>query len=128
MNTFIRHALAALVVATAGVAASAPAANAGGIGFEFSIGGPGGGVIVRDYDRRGGWNRFESHRGHDRGWERGFCKPRKAVRKARRMGLRHSEIVRAGHRRVVVEGYRHHRPVRVVFANQRHCPVIKVRR
>jgi hypothetical protein len=28
----------------------------------------------------------------------------------------------------VVEGFRHHRPIRVVFANDRHCPVIKVRR
>jgi hypothetical protein len=123
MNNFIRNALAALVVATAGFAASAPAANAGGVGFEFSFGGPGGGVVIRDYDRRGGWNRFEGHRGH-----RDVCRPHRAVQKARHMGIRRADVVRAGHRRVVVEGFRHHRPVRVVFANQRHCPVIKVRR
>lgn len=133
MNTFIRNALAALVVATAGLAASAPAATAGGIGFEFSIGGPGGGIVVRDYDRRGGWDRFEGHRGG--GWDRydghrgrDVCRPHRAVEKARHMGVRRADVVRAGHRRVVVEGFRHHRPVRVIFANERHCPVIGFRR
>ena len=120
MKTFIRNALAALVVATAGVAASAPAANAGGVGFELSIGGPSGGIVVRDHRRHGGWDRFEGHRS----WDRGFCQPHRAVRKASRMGLHRAEVVRAGHRRVVVEGFRHHRPVRVVFANESHCPVI----
>jgi len=123
MNTFIRNALAALVVATAGIAASAPAANAGGIGFEFSIGGPGGGVVIRDRDRRGGWNRFEGHRGH-----RNVCRPHRAVQKARHMGVRRADVIRVDNRRVVVKGVRHHRQVRVVFANQRHCPVIRVRR
>lgn len=133
MNRFIRTTLAALVVATAGVAASAPAANAGG--FELSIGG--GGIVIRDNDRRddgrrGGWDRG---RGHDRdGWDggrgrdRSFCNPRQAVQKARHMGVRRAEIVRGGPRRVVVEGFRHHRPVRVAFANERNCPVIGFRR
>jgi len=123
MNTFIRNALAALVVATAGVAASAPAANAGSVGFELSFGGHGGGIVIRDRNHRGGWNRFEGHRGY-----RDVCKPRRAVRKARRMGVRRADVIRANHRRVVVEGVRHHRLVRVVFANQRSCPVIRVRR
>ena len=122
MKPFLRNALAALVVATAGLGASAPAATAGDLSFDFRIGGPGGGVIIRDHGRHGGWDRFERHR------DRGYCKPRRALRKARRMGLRHTDIVRANHRRVVVEGYRHHRPVRVVFANQHRCPVIRVRR
>lgn len=133
MNKIIRNALAALVVATAGLAASAPAATAGGIGFEFSIGGPGGGVIVRDHGRHGGWDRFEGHRGG--GWDRweghrgrDVCRPHRAIKKARHMGVRRADVVRAGHRRVVVEGFRHHRPVRVIFANERHCPVIGFRR
>lgn len=133
MNSFIRNSLAALVVATAGIAASAPAATAGGIGFELSIGGPGGGIVVRDHDRRGGWDR---DRGHDRrgGWDRGrgrdrsFCNPYQAVDKAGRMGVRRAEIVRAGRNQVVVEGFRHRRPVRVAFANERNCPVIGYRR
>lgn len=112
MNSFIRNALTALVVATAGIAASAPAANAGGIGFELSIGGPAGSIVIRDHDRRG----------------RSFCQPRHAVQKARHMGVRRADVVRSGHRRLVVEGFRHHRPVRVVFANQRNCPVIGFRR
>lgn len=133
MNSFIRNALAALVVATAGIAASAPAANAGGVGFELSIGGPGGGIVVRDHDRRGGWDRG---RGDDRrgGWDRGrgrdrsFCNPYQAIEKASRMGLRRAEIVRGGPRQVVVEGFRHRRPVQVAFANERDCPVIGFRR
>ncbi|WP_417412339.1 hypothetical protein [Hoeflea sp.] len=123
MNSFIRNALAALVVAAAGITASAPAANAGGIGFEFSFGGPGGGVVVRDHRRHGGWNRFEGHRGY-----RDVCRPHRAVQKARHMGVRRADVVRANNRRVVVKGFRHHRPIRVVFANQRHCPVLNVRR
>jgi hypothetical protein len=123
MNTFLRNALAALVVATAGVTASAPAATAGDFSFGFSIGGPGGGVVVRDRDHRGGWNRFEGHRG----WDRGYCKPRKALKKARRMGLRRTDIIRANHRRVVVRGFDRGYPVRVVFANERRCPVIRIR-
>ncbi|OCW57233.1 hypothetical protein [Hoeflea olei] len=126
MNRFIRNALAALVVATAGVAATAPAANASGIGFELSIGGPGGAITVHDRDRRGGWGR-DHGRGH--GWDRGgACRPHQAVNKARDMGVRRADVVRAGRGRVVVEGFRHHRPVRVVFANERHCPVIGFRR
>ena len=125
MNTLIRNTLAALVVATAGVAASAPAANAGGIGFEFSFGGHNNGVVVRDHRRNNGWNRFEERRG---GWKRDVCKPQRAVKKARRMGLRRAEVIRANHKRVVVQGFRHHNSVRVVFANDRNCPVIKVRR
>ncbi|MCY0096087.1 hypothetical protein [Hoeflea ulvae] len=132
MTNPIRTALAALVVAAAGIAASAPAANAGGIGFELSIGGPSGAIVVRDHDRRGGWNRFEGHR-NDR-WNRGHrggrsaCKPQRAVSKARHMGVRRAEVIRANHNRVVVAGVRHHRSVRVVFANDRNCPVISVRR
>lgn len=122
MKPFLRNALAALVVATAGLAASAPAATAGNLTFDFRIGGPDGGAMYRDHGRNRGWDRFERHR------DRGVCKPRRALRKARRMGLRHTDIVRANRRKVVVEGYRHHRPVRVVFANEQRCPVIRVRR
>tara|TARA_R110002020_G_scaffold207296_3_gene412756 strand:+ start:2143 stop:2559 length:417 start_codon:yes stop_codon:yes gene_type:complete len=138
MNRLIRNALAALVVATAGLAASAPAATAGGIGFELSIGGPGGAIVVRDHDRRGGWDRgrgrdhgWDRGRGRDRGhWDRGrsFCQPHMAVQKARHMGVRRAEIVRGGPRQIVVRGVRHHRPVAVAFANQRNCPVIGFRR
>ncbi|MCZ4290079.1 hypothetical protein [Hoeflea alexandrii] len=128
MNRFLRTTFAALVVATAGVAASAPAANAGGIGFELSIGGPGGNLIIRDNDRRGG--RDHDRRGGRGGFEdrRDVCRPNLAVDKARGMGVRRASVAFANHRQVVVEGLRHHRPVRVAFANERNCPVIGFRR
>ncbi|MCY0147934.1 hypothetical protein OEG84_09480 [Hoeflea sp. G2-23] len=126
MKTFLRNTLAALVVASAGVAASAPAATAGDVGFSFSIGSANSAIMVRSDGRRGdrGWDRFERPR-HQ---ARSECKPRKALRKARNMGLNRTHIVRDNHRRVVVEGARHGRWMRVAFANQRHCPVISVRR
>ena len=108
MNTFIRNTLAALVVASAGVAASAPAANAGGVGFQITIGGGG-------------------HGGHS-GWNRNVCKPRTAINKASHMGVRHASIARSNHRNIVVSGTRHHHSVRVVFANDKHCRVLSVRR
>ena len=114
MNTFIRNTLAALVLASTGIAASAPAANAGGIGFELTIGGGGHGM--------------GRHHGRHGGWDLNACKPRTALNKARNMGVRHASIARSNHRNVVVAGKRHHRSVRVVFANQNRCPVISVRR
>ena len=129
MKSFIRTTLAALVVAAAGMAASAPAATAGGIGFEFSIGGPGAAVVIRDQDRRGGRDHdFRGGRDGYYGGRRDVCRPHLAVDKARHMGVRRAEVVHANHRRVVVEGLRHHRPVRVAFANERNCPVIGFRR
>lgn len=145
MKTFLRNALAALVVASAGVVATAPAATAGGVGFSFSIGGSGSDLMVRTHDRRNDradrgrdrgqrWDRGQ--RGWDRGqrgWDRferprqearGSCRPNKALRKARGMGLHRPAIVRAGRRGVIVEGFRRGRPIYVTFANQRNCPVI----
>ncbi|MEM5473872.1 hypothetical protein WNZ14_19265 [Hoeflea sp. AS60] len=129
MNRLLRTTLAILVVATAGVAATAPA-NAGGLGFELSIGGPGGGIVISDRDRRGGGDRFDGRRGGFNRFEghRDACNPNQAVNKARDMGVRRADVVRAGRRNVVVEGFRHHRPVQVVFANERSCPVIDFRR
>lgn len=123
MKTAIRNAFAAIIVATAGLAASAPAATAGDVGFSLSIGGGGGGIVIGNGGHRGGWDRFERHRGH-----RDVCQPHRAVQKARHMGVRRADVVRAGRGRVVVAGFKHHRPVRVVFANERRCPVIAVRR
>lgn len=123
MKTAIRNAFAAIIVAAAGLTASAPAATAGDVGFSLSIGGGGGGIVIGNRGHRGGWDRFERHRGH-----RDVCRPHRAVRKARHMGVRHADVVRAGRGRVVVAGFKHRRPVRVVFANERRCPVIAVRR
>jgi hypothetical protein len=56
-----------------------------------------------------------------------FCAPRHAVRKARHMGVRDAHIVRRAPRRVAVRGWKHGHPVKVVFANERGCPVIAYR-
>ncbi|WP_412049707.1 hypothetical protein ACK6D9_19030 [Hoeflea sp. Naph1] len=137
MKSFLRNTLAALVVASAGVAASAPAATAGDIGFSLSVGGATSAIMVRNDDRRGDRHWNNGRHGHNRGWDRfqrprhqarNECRPSRALSKARSMGLHRTHIVRDNHRRVVVEGARHGRSMRVAFANQRHCPVISVRR
>ena len=70
------------------------------------------------------------HRGWDYGYERrrGFCRPRRAIRKAWRMGVDAPRIHRVGRRAVVVSGYRGRHYVRVRFAHARRCPVLAVRR
>ena len=75
---------------------------------------------ARDRRRGGGW---------DRGYERrgGFCRPRRAIRKAWRMGVDAPRIHRIGSRAVVVSGYRGRHYVRVRFAHARRCPVLAVR-
>ncbi|PHP64889.1 hypothetical protein CSC94_22155 [Zhengella mangrovi] len=90
---------------------SATAADAA----SLSLGGPGGQIEIRF----GG--------GRDHGWRdhRGFCSPRKALHKARRMGL-HRAHVRFSNRRVIaVSGRTWDGRETMVFANTRHCPRIR---
>ena len=54
-----------------------------------------------------------------------WCKPGRAVNKARRIGVHRAHVGRISHRRIVVTGYRHGRHVGVVFARaSRHCRII----
>lgn len=53
------------------------------------------------------------------------CSPLVAVRKARAYGMRHAEISRINPRRVVVVGRSRHGMERIVFANQRGCPILR---
>lgn len=66
------------------------------------------------YDRP----RFRNHR---------VCKPRRALRKAQRRGLRHAHIRRINRRGVVVAGRKWGKRVVMGFANHRSCPVRFVR-
>jgi len=137
MKTFVKSAFLALSLAVAGLAASAPAAGAGGLSAEFRIGGNGGGVIIRDHrdprDHRGG--QYRPVRPHHGGWDRysnrrprfDGCAPDFALGKAASMGYRHVEIAFIGPRRVAVHGYRHGRPAQVIFLNDRFCPVLAIR-
>ncbi|VVT27025.1 hypothetical protein [Rhizobium sp. EC-SD404] len=56
-----------------------------------------------------------------------FCDPRHALGKAQSMGIRRAHVVRNAPRRVAVAGFQRGQQVRVVFANQRGCPVIGYR-
>ncbi|MDS7597592.1 hypothetical protein [Agrobacterium tumefaciens] len=110
-STFTKAGLAALI-AFGGISATASVASAGP-DVQFSI-------QVRDGyhgDARHGWGRPDGPR-------RG-CAPWLAEEKANRMGLRRARVVDMSPRRVVVAGFDRHGRDRVVFANERGCPVIR---
>ncbi len=74
----------------------------------------------------------QHYRGHER--YRGYghrdkqCHPRRAIRKAWRMGLSYPEITRMKRDRIVVRGWEYGRKTKVVFDRwSRRCHVIKVR-
>ncbi|WP_099864590.1 hypothetical protein [Pararhizobium haloflavum] len=60
-------------------------------------------------------------------YARNYCDPRQAVHKASRMGVHRAHVVRNAPRRVAVKGFSRGHPVRLVFANQRGCPIIASR-
>ncbi|MCF6367341.1 hypothetical protein [Rhizobium halophilum] len=113
-NMLVKTGLAALI-ALAGFTATASTAAAGGPEFRIFV-------------QHGGWDR--DHRRGDR-WERprrergGRCAPWLAEEKARHMGLRRARVVDVDRRTVTVIGRDRHGRDRVVFANDRGCPVIR---
>ncbi len=110
-----RIGLAALV-ALSGISATATTAAASDRGFGIN----GNGIYVQYYDR---------HHDRDRDWRRHHgrpgCSPSRALNKAERMGLRRVRIVDASRRAIVVVGRDRHGRDRVVFANERGCPIIR---
>lgn len=98
------------------------------------------GRVIEVAERRRGKKRASRNRGKDRPrarngrrydpyWhprQRG-CRPRRAIRKAWRMGVDAPRIHRIGRRGVVVSGYRGRHYVRVRFGHARYCPIIAVR-
>ncbi len=74
-------------------------------------------VLVQYRDDRG-WNGPRHHR-------RDVCSPRLAEDKASRMGLRRAQVVDINRRVVVVSGFDRRGRDRVVFANERGCPLIR---
>ncbi len=115
-----------IAIGTAGMSTT-PAA-AGGIGIEFQFGSPGYGPGYGHGPRYGNGPAWGPGWGQGPAWgNRGFCKPRRAVKKARNMGVRKARIVRKNNRKVVVKGWRHGYPAKVVFANRHRCPVIALR-
>ena len=107
-STFAKAGMAALI-ALGGISATASVASAGP-DVQF-------GIQVRDGHRDGGR--------HGWGGPRRGCSPWLAEEKASRMGLRRARVVDMSPRRVVVAGFDRHGRDRVVFANERGCPVIR---
>ncbi|PZP51477.1 MAG: hypothetical protein DI595_08875 [Agrobacterium fabrum] len=105
-STFAKTGLAALI-ALGGISFTAPAASAGS-DVQFRV------QVQDGYGHRPGWGR------PDRG-----CSPWLAEEKASRMGLRRARVVDVSPRRVVVAGFDRRGRDRVVFANERGCPVIR---
>lgn len=103
-----------------GVLAAAPAtAQAGNLYFEFGSGNH----ADSGFRRHNHGQRFR----HREFTPRRFCNPRRAVRKASRMGLRHARIHRIKRHKIVVKGWDHGYRARIVFARAPRCPVIAYR-
>ncbi|MCV3737968.1 hypothetical protein OCK02_17335 [Rhizobium sp. TRM96647] len=116
-KSLLGKAVAVALLAVAGLSAAAPAASAGGLDIRIETVGYRDGYYGRGPDRH--------DRRHDR-WDdrRGRCAPWVAVDKARSHGLRGARVAAVNHRRVVVEGWRHHRYTQVAFANVARCPTL----
>lgn len=121
--SLIKTAVAA-TIALGSFAAIPATASANDVGFYFGIND--GRVHYRDHHRRD-FDRRDREWGHGwgRGWDRDFCSDRHAVRKAWRHGMNRPFISRHGRRFVVVDGFKHHHRDRMVFANDRGCPIVR---
>ena len=126
MMHFLKNTLLAAVLGLGALTAVAPAASAAGLDVTVeTVGYRNGFLEIRDHDRgRDRWDRRHDRRHGDWGGRRGRCAPGLAVAKARDFGLRRARIADVTPRRVVVEGFRYQHYGRMVFANDRHCPVL----
>ena len=119
----IKNALAAGALALGMLSASAVPSHAGDARLGIHVGGPGFYFSFGD-DRRGYGRGFGPRRDFRRG---NRCRPGKALRKAKRRGLRRARIVRVNRRGTVIAGRRWGERVVVGFGRQRSCPVRFVR-
>lgn len=115
MPDFFKKSIAAVALTIAGLTSLAPAASASGLEARIETVGYRDGYYGRSPERH---HRFDDRRG------RGRCAPWLAVEKARDYGVRGPRIADVSHRRVVVEGWRHHRYTRIAFANVARCPTL----
>lgn len=127
-NTFIKTTLMAVVIGLGAFginAATATQAQAShvDVGIYFDGGSFGFGFNNGHGHGHYGHGHHRPHR-----YTRRACNSRKALRKARRMGVRHAGVTHRSRRSVVVKGWKHGHRIKVRFANQRRCPVVSVRR
>lgn len=113
-QSLTRTIIVVAALATGGVATTAAPAAANGLSFGITIGERAQPVHGRDY---------RGHRDY-----RPACSPRRAVRKARRMGVHRARVVRANRRAVVVRGRSRGDRAVVRFARAPGCPVLAFRR
>ena len=130
MTHFLKKTMLAALLGLGALTAVAPAASATDINLSIEqVGYRNGFLEIQDYGR-GGWDRQDRWDRRDR-WERprnrdpaGRCSLGFAVAKARDFGMRRAQVVAVDGRKVVVEGFRRGDYSRIVFANDRHCPVL----
>ncbi len=88
---------------------------------SIHFGGPGISIGFGDHG-------YNDYRDWDRPrYRRNRCNARKAVRKARRKGLRRARVIRTSHRGVVVSGRKWGERVVMGFGRSKRCPVRFVR-
>ena len=104
-----------------------PTANAGKLHVDLFLDGPGFHFSTGRNHYRYGHRRYFRDYDYDVRPARRTCRPRKALRKARRMGVRDPYIARIKRRAIVVKGYRWGDQVKVKFGRSRSCPVMVVR-
>ena len=123
MTRFLNKSLLAVVLGLGVLTATMPAASAANI--ELSIEQVGYRNGFYQVDNRGwGRDRWDRRPGE---WGRrggGRCDLGFAVAKARDFGLRRARVTDVTPRKVVVDGFRRDGYGRIVFANDRHCPVL----
>lgn len=128
IKNIFRTTLLALAISMGGAAATTTASQAGSLNVDFSVGGPGFYFSSGRGHRRGhGYRGYRDYRGGDYGYGRRICAPRRALRKARRMGVRGARIARVNYRVIVVRGYRYGERAKVKFGRSGRCPVIAFR-
>ncbi|MEO0497119.1 MAG: hypothetical protein AAF141_07070 [Pseudomonadota bacterium] len=117
----LKSALIGAGIALAATLGTAGAASADNIRFGFSFGERGGPHFSAQFGDR------VHHRNYrERGYREGrrACSPRRAVRKARHMGIRHAQLRRYGPRGAIVTGRYYGERVRVKF--NRNCRVQRI--
>ncbi|MEC5293562.1 hypothetical protein VSX64_19855 [Aurantimonas sp. C2-6-R+9] len=125
-KSLTRSIIVVAALATGGVATTAAPAAADGFRFGITIGERAQPVHGRSYrDNRG----YRDDRGYrDYREYRPACEPRRAVRKASRMGVNRARVIRANRRAVVVAGRSRGDRAIVRFAREPGCPVLSFRR
>ncbi len=134
MTTILKKTILAAVLGLGALSASVPAASAAGISVTIdNVGYRNGFLQVQGFDggweeerrdrRRERWDDRRERRHHGDFGRRGRCSPDLAIDKARDFGMRRARIADMSPRRVVVEGFRRGEYTRMVFMNDRGCPI-----